>query len=118
VLDDAAQGVTTVVRGVDLLDSTAAHVHLQGVLGVPTPAYWHLPIVVNAQGQKLSKQTGAAPVFAGDSGVAVRALELLGLAVPKELRTEPPRSLWQWAQKHWRIQSLRGRRAVTEPRRE
>ena len=50
VLDDAAQGVTTIVRGVDLLDSTAAHVHLQGVLGVPTPAYWHLPIVVNDAG--------------------------------------------------------------------
>ena len=116
VLDDAAQGVTTIVRGVDLLDSTAAHVHLQGVLGAPTPVYWHVPIVVNAQGQKLSKQTGAAPVSAGDSGVAVRALELLGVNVPTELRAEPPRSLWQWAQTHWRIESLRDRRAVTEPR--
>jgi glutamyl-Q tRNA(Asp) synthetase len=118
VLDDAAQGVTTIVRGVDLLESTAAHVHLQGVLGVPTPAYWHLPIVVSAQGQKLSKQTGAAPIYAGDAGVAVRALELLGLTVPTELRAEPPRSLWQWAQAHWRIDLLRGRRAVTEPRTE
>jgi glutamyl-Q tRNA(Asp) synthetase len=118
VLDDAAQGVTTIVRGMDLLDSTAAHVHLQGVLGVPTPTYWHLPIVVNAQGQKLSKQTGAAPVSAGDSGVAVRALELLGLTVPTELRGEPSRSLWQWAQERWQIESLHARRTVTEPRRE
>ena len=118
VLDDAAQGVTTIVRGVDLLESTAAHVHLQGVLGVPTPAYWHLPIVVNAQGQKLSKQTGATPVSAGDRGVAVRVLELLGLTVPTELRAEPPPSLWQWANTHWRIESLRERRTVTEPRRE
>lgn len=118
VLDDAAQSVTTIVRGADLLDSTPAHVHLQRALSVPTPAYWHLPIVVNEQGQKLSKQTGAAPVLAGDSGVAARALELLGLTVPTELRAEPPRTLWQWAQTHWRIESLRGRRAVTEPREE
>ncbi len=115
VLDDAAQGVTTIVRGVDLLDSTAAHVHLQGVLGVPTPAYWHLPIVVNERGQKLAKQTGAAPVSAGEPGVAVRVLELLGLTVPTELRAEPPRSLWQWATTRWRIESLRDRRAITEP---
>ncbi len=116
VLDDAAQGVTAIVRGVDLLDSTAAHIHLQRVLGAPTPAYWHLPIVVDERGQKLSKQTGAAPVSAGESGVAVRALELLGLTVPAELRAERPRSLWQWAQTHWRIESLRERRAVIQPR--
>ena len=118
VLDDALQGVTTIVRGVDLLDSTAAHVHLQGVLGLPTPAYWHVPIVVNEHGQKLSKQNGAAPVSAGEPEVAVRALELLGLTLTTELRAEPPRSLWQWAQTHWRVESLRDRRAVIEPRRE
>ena len=118
VLDDASQGVTTVVRGMDLLDSTPAHVHLQGLLGVPTPAYWHLPIVVNAEGQKLSKQTGAPSVHAGDSRIAVLALELLGLTVPAELMAEPPRALWRWAQSRWRIESLRGRSAVTEPRRE
>ena len=116
VLDDAAQSVTTIVRGVDLLESTAAHVHLQRALGVQAPAYWHLPIVVNERGQKLSKQTGAKPVSAVDSGIAARALELLGLSVPTELRAEPPRTLWQWAQTHWRIESLRDRRAVTEPR--
>jgi glutamyl-Q tRNA(Asp) synthetase len=103
---------------VDLLESTAAHVHLQGVLGVPTPAYWHLPIVVNAQGQKLSKQTRAAPVSAGDSGLAVRVLGLLGLTVPTELEAAPPRSLWQWAQTHWQIELLRGRRVLAEPQRE
>ena len=118
VLDDAAQGVTTVVRGVDLLDSTAAHVHLQRTLGVPTPAYWHLPIVVNAEGQKLSKQTGAAAVSPGEVGVAVRALELLGLTVPTELSAAPTPSLWQWAAANWRIESLRDRRAFAEPRKE
>lgn len=116
VLDDDAQGVTTIVRGVDLLDSTAAHVYLQGVLGLATPSYWHLPVVVNEHGQKLSKQTAARPVSAGERGVAVRALELLGLTVPAELETETPRALWQWAQTHWQIESLRDRRAVTEAR--
>ena len=59
VVDDAEQGVTTVVRGVDLLESTAAHVHLQATLGFPAPRYYHLPVVVNERQQKLSKQTGA-----------------------------------------------------------
>jgi glutamyl-Q tRNA(Asp) synthetase len=115
VLDDAAQGVTTIVRGVDLLDSTATHVHLQRTLGLPTPAYWHLPVVVNAEGQKLSKQTGAIAV-SRESRTAAVALGLLGLVVPPELKAERPRTLWSWAQQHWRIESLRERRAVAAPR--
>lgn len=62
VVDDAAQGVTDVVRGADLLDSTARQIHLQRLLGVPTPRYLHVPVAVNARGEKLSKQTGAPPV--------------------------------------------------------
>jgi glutamyl-Q tRNA(Asp) synthetase len=112
VLDDAEQGVTEVVRGVDLLDSTAAHIHLQGVLGLATPQYDHLPVVVNAQKQKLSKQTGAAAVDARDRGTAARVLELLGLAVPQALAAEPPGQLWQWALERWRIDSLRARREL------
>jgi glutamyl-Q tRNA(Asp) synthetase len=114
VLDDAEQGVTTIVRGVDLLESTAAHVHLQRTLGLATPLYYHLPIVVNEQHQKLSKQTGAQPVTAGEPGVAARVLELLGLDVPAELRTEPPTIVWQWALARWSIDSLRGRRELAQ----
>jgi glutamyl-Q tRNA(Asp) synthetase len=75
VVDDAAQGVTDVVRGADLLDSTARQIHLQRLLGYPTPRYLHVPAAVNAAGEKLSKQTGAAPVR-GDE--LRRALAFLG----------------------------------------
>jgi len=113
VLDDAEQGVTTIVRGVDLLDSTAAHVHLQHLLGLTRPQYYHLPVVVNEQGQKLSKQTGAAAVDARDrAAAAATVLELLGLAVPKELAGEHPAVLWRWAIEHWSIASLDGRREI------
>jgi glutamyl-Q tRNA(Asp) synthetase len=113
VVDDAAQGITCVVRGVDLLDSTAVHCHLQRTLGLPTPQYFHLPVIVNALGQKLSKQTGAAGVAGNEPGMAAKVLGLLGVPVPDDLATERPRVLWQWALERWRIESLRGRRAIT-----
>jgi glutamyl-Q tRNA(Asp) synthetase len=62
VVDDAEQGITDVVRGADLLDSTARQIHLQRLLGVATPRYLHVPVVLTAAGEKASKQTGAAAV--------------------------------------------------------
>ena len=112
VVDDAAQGITNVVRGVDLLDSTPVHCHLQRALKLPTPQYCHLPVIVNAQGQKLSKQTGARAVTALEPGVAADVLRWLGLAVPNELTRERPRVLWQWAIERWDPARLRGIRAI------
>jgi glutamyl-Q tRNA(Asp) synthetase len=62
VVDDAAQGITDVVRGEDLLDSTPRQNWLQQQLGYPQPRYLHIPVVTNARGEKLSKQTGAPPL--------------------------------------------------------
>lgn len=116
VVDDAEQGVTHVIRGVDLLDSTAAHVHLQQTLGLPTPNYGHLPVIVNQLGQKLSKRTGARPIDLDNPGVvAFDLLTHLGLRPPGDLRGEQPDILWRWAIPNWDIQALAGRCELPEP---
>jgi glutamyl-Q tRNA(Asp) synthetase len=79
VVDDFDQGVTDVVRGADLLDSTARQIHLQRILGAPAPRYAHVPVAVDATGQKLSKQTGATPIDLADPGRDLaRARRFLG----------------------------------------
>jgi glutamyl-Q tRNA(Asp) synthetase len=72
VVDDAAQGITHVVRGEDLADNTARQLLLQRALGLPTPAYLHTPLVLAADGRKLSKQNGAAPLALHDPVAALR----------------------------------------------
>ncbi len=80
VVDDAAQGITHVVRGEDLADNTARQIHLQRLLGLPTPTYLHTPLVLAANGEKLSKQSGAQALSSHDPvsalGQAARTLEL------------------------------------------
>ena len=80
VVDDADAGITEVVRGMDLLDSTPRQIYLQSLLGLPTPRYVHLPLVLDNSGAKLSKSEQARPVDRGDPLPALRAaLDFLGL---------------------------------------
>lgn len=86
VVDDAEQGISEVVRGADLLDSTARQIHLQQLLGYSRPRYLHVPAAVNAAGEKLSKQTGAAPIDVTRSEDELRrALAFLGQAETGDL---------------------------------
>ncbi len=102
VVDDAMQGVTDVVRGADLLDSTPRQIFLQRVLDVPTPRYLHVPVVRNALGEKLSKQTGALAVAPGDEAGAVAALlqaaRFLGLPLEKAVSLD---AFWRAAIPAW-----------------
>ncbi len=102
VVDDAEQGVTDVVRGADLLDSTPRQIYLQRLLGMPTPRYLHVPVVRNAAGEKLSKQTGALAVQPGDEAAAVNALfdaaRFLGLHIE---RPDSTARFWQAAIPAW-----------------
>ncbi len=103
VVDDAAQGVSHVVRGADLLDSTPRQIHLQRLLGLPTPHYAHLPAAVDAQGEKLGKQTQAAPLNERHPQPALwQALAFLGQAPPPELARAGLAELWSWAREQWR----------------
>ncbi len=100
VVDDAAQGVTDVVRGEDLADNTARQIVLQQALGLPTPRYWHGPLVLAADGHKLSKQNGAAALDLRDPAAAVReALAVLGLQTARA--QAPPAELLQQAAAEW-----------------
>lgn len=109
VVDDAEQGVTDVVRGTDLIDSTARQIHLQRLLGLPAPSYLHLPVASNAAGEKLSKQTGAAPV---DARALAPALAFLGHAPPASLANAPARELLAWGLAHWNLARLPRARTI------
>jgi glutamyl-Q tRNA(Asp) synthetase len=107
VVDDAFQGITHVVRGADLLWNTPRQIHLQTLLGLPTPVYAHVPLITNAAGQKLSKQTLAPALPEGGRGVVLaQALSTLGHAPPAELAGASPADLLAWASAHWHIENV------------
>ena len=113
VVDDAAQQVTEIVRGIDLLDSTPRHIYLQQLLGFSTPDYAHIPIAVNQQGQKLSKLTGAQALETDKSeSILFSALQALSQKPPQELAAAPLREQWDWLFANWRFDALAGIRSV------
>jgi glutamyl-Q tRNA(Asp) synthetase len=107
VVDDAFQGITHIVRGADLLHSTPRQIYLQQLLGLPTPHYMHLPIAVNAQGEKLSKQTLAQAISTGHVVTTLMSvLEFLQQQPPVELRDGSVEEILSWAVKHWQPKQL------------
>jgi glutamyl-Q tRNA(Asp) synthetase len=103
VVDDDAQGVTDVVRGADLLDSTPRQIFLQRLLGLRSPRYLHVPVVVDAQGAKLSKQTDARGIDRHDLR---RALRFLG---------QSPSETLEEAARLWNPELISARRAAAPP---
>jgi len=102
VVDDAAQGITDVVRGQDLCDNTARQIVLQQALGLPTPRYLHTPLVLGPNGEKLSKQNGAAALDLGDPLAALnQAAQALGLTVAPE-GTPIHQALGEWT-RQWLV---------------
>lgn len=112
-VDDAAQGVTHVVRGADLLDSTPRQIHLQGCLGLATPEYAHIPVAAGPDGLKLSKQTRAPALPDADPVPRlVRAFAFLGQPLPDGAEHLSLAAFWQWAREVWDLERLPGRRSV------
>ena len=110
VVDDNFQGVTQVVRGADLLDSTPRQICLQNALGFVSPDYMHLPVAISADGRKLSKRVQADPVKNQDPAYAVQhALHFLGQNPPKGYSLG---KLWDWALKHWNSDLIPRRKAI------
>jgi len=113
VVDDAAQNITHVVRGADLLGSTARQIALQSALGLTTPMYAHLPLAIDANGIKLSKSTGAAAVDVQQPTHELwRTLQFLKQGPPPGLRRGPVAPLWEWAIEHWQPRPLAGLRQM------
>ncbi len=107
VVDDAWQQITHVVRGADLLDSTARQIVLQRWLGLRPVTYAHIPVVIDPRGHKLSKQTKAAPVEIANPGTALaEALRFLHQPVTADLARWTPRDIVAHALRHWNLAAV------------
>ncbi len=107
VVDDAFQNITDIIRGFDLLDSTPRQIYLQQSLNYPQPTYAHLPIAINAKGNKLSKQTGAKGIKKTfDANALTQALHFLGQQPPEDLANASANSFWQWSLENWDISKV------------
>jgi glutamyl-Q tRNA(Asp) synthetase len=116
VVDDALQGITDVVRGADLLESTGWQIALQRALRQPTPRYAHLPLLLERTGEKLAKSRRSAALEADHAGAQLLSvLRLLGLAPPEELAGAKPATVLEWGVGRWRELSLPLPREVVLP---
>ena len=116
VVDDAEQGITDVVRGADLLDSTPRQIYLQNLLKFDTPRYCHVPVAVNAAGEKLSKQTRAAAIDAAHPlPHLISALRFLGQEPPAQLCDGTVSEFWRWAIANWQLERVPRARSAPLP---
>jgi glutamyl-Q tRNA(Asp) synthetase len=113
VVDDARAQISEVLRGMDLLESTPRQMLLQQHLRLPTPGYAHVPILVDPQGRKLSKQTGALALESQTAGKNLfRLLQLLRQDPPQELARAGVMEILGWALPHWNLTTLRNCSAI------
>ena len=116
VIDDFEQGISQILRGADLLDSTPRQIYLQRLLGYRTPGYAHIPVAVNSSGQKLSKMTGARALPLDNAGPTLfAALRALQQGPPDDLAAAGVATIWEWATEHWTLDPLMNQRNVPEP---
>ncbi|WP_326498462.1 tRNA glutamyl-Q(34) synthetase GluQRS [Methylobacter sp. YRD-M1] len=114
VVDDHRQQINHVLRGFDLLDSTPKQIYLQQQLGLATPQYMHVPIIIDTQGYKLSKQTLAQAVdLKAPNKLIFELLTLLKQAPPNELKHAETTELLDWAIAHWNPKPLEKLRAIS-----
>ena len=107
VVDDIAQGITHIIRGSDLLDSSPRQCQLFDLLNYPRPVFGHLPVIVNQQGQKLSKQTFATPIDDSQASANMAlVLDRLGHTLPSELQQASCAEQLGWACQHWQRNQL------------
>jgi len=116
VVDDAAQGVTDVVRGADLVDSTPWQIRIAEALGLRIPRFAHVPLVVEPDGSKLSKSRQSLPITGLDPATTLlQTLRLLRQQPPAQLEGVAPAAILDWAVRHWDVARLAGLRTVALP---
>ncbi len=115
VVDDEIQGVTEIVRGIDLMDSTPRQIWLQQQLDYRTPDYAHVPVITHADGEKLSKLTGAPAIALNDvESTLFAALRSLQQNPPRELSSASVSEIWSWARESWQMKHLLGIEAIVD----
>jgi glutamyl-Q tRNA(Asp) synthetase len=113
VVDDELEGVTEIVRGIDIMASTQRQIWLQQLLGYSSPKYAHVPVITHPNGDKLSKLTGAPGIpQENPQPILVEALIALRQDPPADLDASSVHDIWQWAISNWKLESLRGLTAV------
>jgi glutamyl-Q tRNA(Asp) synthetase len=113
VVDDAMQNISEIVRGADLLDSTPRQIYLQQLLHYPTPDYCHLPLAVDATGNKISKSEGASKINLDNrKKLLISVLGFLGQQPPADLFESNINDIWTWAVKHWQIKRVPAIKAI------